>query len=344
MLPTLNIYIMRYILAIFCYLPLFTKAQVNLVPNPSFEIATPNGFAWIPGLIGVPPWYNALETTADYWNTAYYLNTVNYQAKTGSGIARIVVGHLGPTPEHMEYPQVKLLQPLVAGKTYHVGYYYAISKLYANMVVMNMGFRFSNDSLLYPSWFITPPPPWPNAYQSYLGENPPYSYTQDTSLFQLPIDTFSYMKLEHYYTAQGGEEFLTIGNLNHIDSSYLMTIIPPLQNAGYLIYYIDDVFVLDLEQLQDTDLVYIDTFNVGVPVTYNCIENSCIDPANATGIYSTLAACQAICNATAIEENNTTKQLLKITDVLVRESKPAPNVPLFYRYDDGTVEKRIVIE
>lgn len=68
MLPTLNIYIMRYILAIFCYLPLFTKAQVNLVPNPSFEIATPNGFAWIPGLIGAPPWYNALETTADYWN------------------------------------------------------------------------------------------------------------------------------------------------------------------------------------------------------------------------------------------------------------------------------------
>tara|TARA_B110000858_G_C17572484_1_gene367545 strand:+ start:449 stop:619 length:171 start_codon:yes stop_codon:yes gene_type:complete len=54
---------------------------------------------------------------------------------------------------------------------------------------------------------------------------------------------------------------------------------------GYLIYYIDDVFVPDVEQLQVTDLVYIDTFNVGVPVTYNCIENTCIDPANATGIY-----------------------------------------------------------
>ena len=48
------------------------------------------------------------------------------------------------------------------------------------------------------------------------------------------------------------------------------------------------------------------------------------------------------CNATAIEENNTTKQLLKITDVLVRESKPTTNVPLYYKYDDGTVEKRIV--
>ena len=38
------------------------------------------------------------------------------------------------------------------------------------------------------------------------------------------------------------------------------------------------------------------------------------------------------------------KQLLYITDVLGRHSKPTLNVPLFYRYDDGTVEKRIVIE
>ena len=38
------------------------------------------------------------------------------------------------------------------------------------------------------------------------------------------------------------------------------------------------------------------------------------------------------------------RQLLRIVDVLGRESKPKPNVPLFYIYTDGTVEKRIVIE
>ncbi len=37
------------------------------------------------------------------------------------------------------------------------------------------------------------------------------------------------------------------------------------------------------------------------------------------------------------------KQLLRIVDVLGRESKPKPNVPLFYIYTDGTVEKKIVI-
>ena len=43
-----------------------------------------------------------------------------------------------------------------------------------------------------------------------------------------------------------------------------------------------------------------------------------------------------------IYESN--KELLKITDILGRESKPTPNVSLFYRYNDGTVEKRIIVE
>ena len=37
-------------------------------------------------------------------------------------------------------------------------------------------------------------------------------------------------------------------------------------------------------------------------------------------------------------------KFLKITDVLGNESEPKPNVTLFYRYDDGTVERKIVIE
>jgi hypothetical protein len=44
-----------------------------------------------------------------------------------------------------------------------------------------------------------------------------------------------------------------------------------------------------------------------------------------------------------IEEQTTNKKLLKVTDLLGRETKQT-NQPLFYIYDDGTVEKRIVIE
>jgi hypothetical protein len=45
----------------------------------------------------------------------------------------------------------------------------------------------------------------------------------------------------------------------------------------------------------------------------------------------------------AIAEHSTNKELLKVTDLLGRETKQT-NQPLFYIYDDGTVEKRIVIE
>jgi len=46
---------------------------------------------------------------------------------------------------------------------------------------------------------------------------------------------------------------------------------------------------------------------------------------------------------TNIEEHTTNKELLKVTDLLGRETKQT-NQPLFYIYNDGTVEKRIVIE
>ena len=46
---------------------------------------------------------------------------------------------------------------------------------------------------------------------------------------------------------------------------------------------------------------------------------------------------------TSIQEHNITKELLKVTDLLGRETKQT-NQPLLYLYDDGTVEKRIVIE
>ena len=49
------------------------------------------------------------------------------------------------------------------------------------------------------------------------------------------------------------------------------------------------------------------------------------------------------CPPSAIQEGSINKKILKVTDLLGRETKQT-NQPLFYIYDDGTVEKRIVIE
>ena len=47
---------------------------------------------------------------------------------------------------------------------------------------------------------------------------------------------------------------------------------------------------------------------------------------------------------TLIQESTTNKELLKVTDLLGRETKGTKNKLLFYIYNDGTVEKRIIIE
>jgi hypothetical protein len=43
-----------------------------------------------------------------------------------------------------------------------------------------------------------------------------------------------------------------------------------------------------------------------------------------------------------INIKNTSKTLIKITDVLGKEMSYRKNTPLFYIYDDGTVEKKII--
>ena len=50
----------------------------------------------------------------------------------------------------------------------------------------------------------------------------------------------------------------------------------------------------------------------------------------------------SISNISSLQEQNKNKELIKVTDLLGRETKQT-NKPLLYIYDDGTVEKRIII-
>ena len=50
-----------------------------------------------------------------------------------------------------------------------------------------------------------------------------------------------------------------------------------------------------------------------------------------------------VVSSVGIEEKTSNKELIKVTDLLGRETKHT-NQPLLYIYDDGTVEKRITID
>ena len=50
-------------------------------------------------------------------------------------------------------------------------------------------------------------------------------------------------------------------------------------------------------------------------------------------------------NSTSITDfNNSNKKLKKITNLLGQETPIRKNSPMLYIYDDGTVEKKIIIE
>jgi len=78
--------------------------------------------------------------------------------------------------------------------------------------------------------------------------------------------------------------------------------------------------------------------------SWDCVNNACIDPGTGTGMYLNLAACTSACVVSAIEEYATNKELLKVTDLFGRGAKEIKNTLLFYIYNDGTVEKKIILE
>jgi len=103
------------------------------------------------------------------------------------------------------------------------------------------------------------------------------------------------------------------------------------------------------QQINGSQWVSLGVFNFAAGTSGNVkIEN------NATTGYviadavrfSKPVKCDSI--STSLEENysnlKSIKKLIKIVDVLGRETKKAKNEPLFYIYDDGTVEKKIVVE
>ena len=51
-----------------------------------------------------------------------------------------------------------------------------------------------------------------------------------------------------------------------------------------------------------------------------------------------------VMNTTSIYDLLKRKRLINVVDVLGRQSKELKNQPLFYIYDDETVEKKIILE
>jgi hypothetical protein len=105
------------------------------------------------------------------------------------------------------------------------------------------------------------------------------------------------------------------------------------------------------ESCEDGVIIDNDEDNDGIcdddeVISFRCIDEACIDPLDGSGIYSSLADCELEClNSVGIEGLTTSsKKLLQITNLLGQEIDFKKGIPMYYIYDDGTVEKRIVLD
>jgi len=83
--------------------------------------------------------------------------------------------------------------------------------------------------------------------------------------------------------------------------------------------------------------------------TINGIPNGPVEVVNSKNMPYLVRAVRCIDNdcsflPTSIQEQTKGKKLLKVIDLLGRETKVTNNKGLFYIYDNGTVEKKIIIE
>lgn len=243
---------------------------MNLVSQGSFEFTT-SGWAY--------KYYRSFANNPTCWITAnknIYTFTLMPQTDSNrqfhlyarTGVGAFCVDGGGPslnlktgkwrdtTNESCNYVETKLLAPLVAGKKYILTMYFgsiidtSFPGIARGDVVANVGAYFSNQLLQDTSTW------------GRFKVRPQINFTQQV----IPVfDTFVYIKLCAAYTAQGGEQYMTLGNFDKYNDFVFLNIAKEDQIAGYSAGYQYNTYIDDVSLVADTSkpMISLDTFRLG---------------------------------------------------------------------------------
>ncbi|MGQ0827311.1 MAG: gliding motility-associated C-terminal domain-containing protein [Bacteroidota bacterium] len=219
-------------------------AQTSLVYNGDFELydTCPTNFSQ-PGDYQMNTclgWYIPSFATSDYFNTCNTTtvgvpnNFAGYQqALDGVGycglFANLTTPVLIPGAQskfYHEYIQTKLLNRLKPNTKYKMIFYISLAEN-CGYSCKNIGAYFSNQPLSYNNWF-------------------PFITIPQIKSPDFVSDTINWIKVEGEFMAQGGEEYLTIGNFNDtLDFANDTLCIKPRTDwqdgSGTSYYYIDGI-------------------------------------------------------------------------------------------------------
>ena len=218
----------------------------NLVFNPSFEeyLDCPHKIDALGTLTIVEAWFQPTSGSADYFNVCGSKDCGVPKNKLGEQHAHTGLGYCGiycSKTDYREYLQTQLKHPLEAGQTYQLKFYVSLSE-YSSGSVATIGGLLTRDrisdtvrSVLMRKQTKKISPKVSQTVATYLEPqvvNPYHRVLTNTQEWTLITGTFE---------AEGGEQFLTIGNFypasqsNVVDLDYLTYLLP----GAY--YYIDDI-------------------------------------------------------------------------------------------------------
>jgi hypothetical protein len=190
---------MRQLRIILIFLaPFGLVGQVNLVPNPSFELCSsypPFGGTTFAD-VDVFHWYNPNTLSPDYYNAENSIVLLNQNIPDGQAFVGIATyDPLGTNGR--EYVECELLDTLLVNGYYVVEFYASVGEGMSRFAANNLGIHLSDTS---------------------LHSNNMLYFDVDAQIknFNNEIieDTVNWIKVSGLYQAQGGERFLTIGNFN----------------------------------------------------------------------------------------------------------------------------------
>jgi gliding motility-associated-like protein len=230
-------------------------AQINLVPNPSFEEADTCSTSYsfpISDTIDVGKrgkfrnphhWYSS-SYSPDYYkscNDSAIVKSGFYQMpKSGSAMTGVLAysndfrADIHPFNGLKENLGVKLTKKLIAGEHYKVIYFVNLAN-YSNKAFLNtiattsMGAHLSIDKptyVQYPSKSLYPIEP---------------QVINDSNRYLM--DTLGWDKVEGLYLANGGEEWLTIGDFGNRNRDTILNKDFSQPISSFIYYFIDDVSV-----------------------------------------------------------------------------------------------------
>ena len=224
----------------------FSFAQINLVPNPSFEdtIGCPQGY---PDLDTKCQFWKSFRGTPDYYNNCsqacgFYNQGGFQQPNTGVAYAGFNM-YLTTLPNASEQISVQLLSPLIMGTKYYLSFYVsnAYNPLITNIACNNIGLLLTT-----------------------------YQYSDPNGAFSLPdtctiqtsaiiSDTIKWTKISGSFVADSNFQYLIIGVF--YNDSYLDTIQYPNIVGPYdAYYYLDDVCVTT-DSLFNENWIGVNDFN-----------------------------------------------------------------------------------